>query len=619
MKRTYANCNNSENYNESSVPGAKNTAFNLLIFTLLGVNCAAYNVFYGQFELGSRFVYLHVAVTGSVILFSIIVAAIFRRPVFWTLPAITISLSLLNYAIQSEAKKNIGQTISAKFIFDNWPIIIDLLSTRQVFAFLTIFICLFVSTYLLLLFATKRVNWFRIVVLPLFFVFLSVALFYVHKDRALSLMHWEPTLGLVGLNPNNPYFNTSANLALREAEALKGYEATNLATRKNVVVFMGESLNPDFLGQFNYHRDTVPFISEIESDFEHYSLNIGRSTCAESICGVMSFLSSRPFSEFPSLDTLTVTEAIRRNGYRVNFILTSDHENYLNGFYGKFMKNQADFLFDFKDSEHPINSDEIVLEGLNKLPNASSEPSFTFVFFFSSHALGEVTESRGDFGEFKELPRDAFVSNIKREFSNSEKEEYAVSYSSRLRILDQYMKKAYTVLKDKGYLENADFFLLGDHGEDVAERGFLGHGNLTEGGLRIPFLWASNEPIPEIGERVFSQIDFAPTLLDRLNIRIPSVWRGVSLFSSKSSHHVYHELGSHKFSRGMDCRAVFGPMLSQISAKYINCMSSAGDELNEFYDLDADYFERNNLWPILNASQRLAIRRLLERPATLEP
>lgn len=588
------------------------TAATLLIAALFGAICATYNVFYANFDLSSKFLYLHIFVSGSLVLFTVITAAVINRPFAWVLPATLLVFLNFNYAIQSEATLYIGQRVSIKFLIDNWKFVSDALTRLEILGLAAAFLSLCGLTYVTLNFTVKRMGRYPLIALPLFLVLVSCVLTFVHRERAFLFSQWEPTLALAGFKSKNFYFGNNAHLAVKESEFAKSYGPTESAKAKNVVVFMGESMNPDFLGQFGYKRNTVPFISDVQADFTFNSLSVGRATCAESICGLMSFLASRPLSEFPSVEALTITEVLRRNGYQINLILASDHQNFLNGFYGDFIEKQADFLFDFSDSSHLINSDEIIIEGLRELPPNPSGPTFTFVFFFSSHVLGEVPGPEGEFGKFKDLPRDKNTLNDKKEYSASEKEEYAVSYSNRLRLVSQYMSEAYAILKQRGYLDNADFFLLGDHGEEVAERGRLTHGHLTEGGLRIPFLWASDEAIPQIDERIFTQLDFAPTLSDRLNIETPSVWRGTSLFAPQRSQFVFHENGRYKFVLGMDCRAVFGPIFDSESAKFVDCVSNRGDQSNEFFDLSADYFERNNLWHSLDNSQRLTLHQMLE-------
>jgi arylsulfatase A-like enzyme len=93
-------------------------------------------------------------------------------------------------------------------------------------------------------------------------------------------------------------------------------------------------------------------------------------------------------------------------------------------------------------------------------------------------------------------------------------------------------------LRDRGLFENTVFVVLGDHGEAFGQhQGNYGHTLfIYDENVRVPLIVVSPPLIKATTRlnRVASLIDLAPTILDLLGIRPPTVYQGRSLLEDQS-------------------------------------------------------------------------------------
>jgi len=92
-------------------------------------------------------------------------------------------------------------------------------------------------------------------------------------------------------------------------------------------------------------------------------------------------------------------------------------------------------------------------------------------------------------------------------------------YDGTLAAYDQALGALFAALERRGVRERTIVVLSSDHGEELGEHGFYGHGVLYDTVLRIPLVVA--DPWRDPGGRVATvtqTVDIAPTLLDRLGL-----------------------------------------------------------------------------------------------------
>jgi arylsulfatase A-like enzyme len=90
--------------------------------------------------------------------------------------------------------------------------------------------------------------------------------------------------------------------------------------------------------------------------------------------------------------------------------------------------------------------------------------------------------------------------------------------------------------------------IIGDHGEGLGERHFAHGWDLYNEDIRIPMLFydagpghkgSSHDAFPDLS--FATQVDVAPTILDRLGLPIPASWEGESLLSPPTRRFTYHQ------------------------------------------------------------------------------
>jgi len=83
--------------------------------------------------------------------------------------------------------------------------------------------------------------------------------------------------------------------------------------------------------------------------------------------------------------------------------------------------------------------------------------------------------------------------------------------------------------------------VIGDHGEGLGERHWAHGWDLYNEDIRIPML-IYNAPAAAYPDLAFAtQVDIAPTILDRLGLPIPASWEGQSLVAPTQTRFTNHQ------------------------------------------------------------------------------
>lgn len=99
-------------------------------------------------------------------------------------------------------------------------------------------------------------------------------------------------------------------------------------------------------------------------------------------------------------------------------------------------------------------------------------------------------------------------------------------YDGEMRVFDDWVARHLQKLESLGILEDTLIVIVSDHGEELMERGFVGHsstnlnGNLHDESMMVPLiLWhASGLPKGRVIEPLVSVVDVMPTILDMLGV-----------------------------------------------------------------------------------------------------
>lgn len=364
-----------------------------------------------------------------------------------------------------------------------------------------------------------------------------------------------------------------------EDQARREYVVHPNVERRNVVLVVADALRPDHMSLYGYHRQTTPYLDTLHRSGKLFKFDRVYATCGESACGLRSILHSKYVHQFTE-GSITLSEVLRLHGYDVHLVLSGDHTNFyeLRSAYGR-----VSTYFDGASSKaRYINDDRLVIDRLRELPTQGNSPIALQIHLMSTHGLGKREKASRVFE-----PEANYYLPSNRVFRSEANESATNYYDNGVLQLDGVLSQVFAVLETKGYLENALVVITADHGEMLGEHGYFSHGDAVhEEALRIPLilLQFGHEPSDLWAKDVASAIDIAPTILEELQMSIPSTWSGTPLHA-----HAVRERDFLYFQQGW-CTGLFDLRERGVLWKYWNDLR--GGEVA--YELVGDPKEQDN-------------------------
>jgi arylsulfatase A-like enzyme len=109
-------------------------------------------------------------------------------------------------------------------------------------------------------------------------------------------------------------------------------------------------------------------------------------------------------------------------------------------------------------------------------------------------------------------------------------------YDGEVRVFDDLVGEWIATLEELEVLEDTLVIILADHGEELLERGYVGHcscnlkGTLYDESIRIPLILRCPKLLPRgrVVDTQISQIDIMPTIFDLLGIEATDLMEGSS-------------------------------------------------------------------------------------------
>lgn len=305
--------------------------------------------------------------------------------------------------------------------------------------------------------------------------------------------------------------------------------------RRNVILIVVDSLRSDHMSLYGYSRRTTPFLERLKDRGGLRVVERALATCTESRCGIASILTSKTFgSTVP--ENFKMHELLKDQGYAVHFVLSGDHDWLgLREFYGTGITTYFDGN---RSRAHDPTDDRLILEGLDAVPAYSGQPAFFYFHLMSSHVIGVRQERHLAYQPSRTRTTAASYSSETREMRVN-------NYDNGVRQADAVIEELFGALDAKGYLRNATVVITSDHGEGLGERGAwsFGHtGWLYEEFIRIPLLVYEDGDAPYANLEFATQIDIAPTIVDRLGLPAPLSWEGRSLLQPHGNPYSHHAL-----------------------------------------------------------------------------
>ncbi|MGH9140075.1 MAG: LTA synthase family protein, partial [Thermoanaerobaculia bacterium] len=410
---------------------------------------------------------------------------------------------------------------------------------------------------------------------------------YVHAVPAYLSEDWsvelEPIASFLQLDLYDmSHTATAERLRIDEPRARASYPAGQTFSRKNVIVIIVDSLRADHMQVYGYQRPTTPFLDGLVRSGRLQRVEFATSTCAESKCGILSTLSSKMLPAIIPED-FKLNDLLHDRGYGTYFILSGDHEWYgLKKAYGKGLTYYLDNTT--SDKYRGIVDDRIIFDGLEHVPDFTGTPAFFYFHLMSVHISGIKHR------EFRRYE----PANVGNDWDALVHGNYDVaalinSYDNGVTEADATIRQIFASLKSKGYLDRSVAVILADHGEGLGERGPRDFGHvksLYQEFIRIPLLIYDDSPTPVANLQYGAQIDVAPTVVDRLGLKVPASWQGQSLLRPDTRAYTFQQT------------SVMNPAYSVLYHSehgVYQYLYRTQDRREELYELKSDPGETRNL------------------------
>ncbi|MBN8549611.1 MAG: sulfatase [Deltaproteobacteria bacterium] len=293
-------------------------------------------------------------------------------------------------------------------------------------------------------------------------------------------------------------------------------------SRPNVLVILLDTLRADHLGMYGYERDTSPFLDSFAA--QNVKFNFAVTAAPWTPPSVASIFTGKyPVSHgfFPpnSRETAksdhsvlstahqTLAEIFQAHGYVTAAVspnpwITKEF-NFDQGF--------QDFVYLPRAPAQKIN--DAAQELLGKF-RSQDKPFFLYLHYLDPHDPYS--------------PPDPYRSLYSGKLSKGDYSEEMLQkiglYDGEIRYLDDALKNLFADLQKDGLLEDLVVVIVGDHGEQFNEHGFLTHGNTVfnvETHVPLIVKFGRNSPQSIIDHPV-STIDIFPTLLKAADIDPPA-------------------------------------------------------------------------------------------------
>lgn len=160
-------------------------------------------------------------------------------------------------------------------------------------------------------------------------------------------------------------------------------------------------------------------------------------------------------------------------------------------------------------------------------------------------------------------------------------------YTASMVKTDEYVSRLLSALEERGLREETLLILTGDHGENLGDHGYTGHGRtLYDEEIHVPLVFSHPSIEPRRIQSQVRTIDIAPTILDVFEVDHPDAFKGKSLQPAITGE-------------ALDDRDVFTiayPEFSEAVALRSDGWKLIRDgEDHELYDLSSDPDERTDL------------------------
>lgn len=336
-----------------------------------------------------------------------------------------------------------------------------------------------------------------------------------------------------------------------------------------------DSLRPDHLGCYGYHRNTTPNIDAIAKE----GVTFTNYYCSDAPClPSRSALMSGRFGIHNGIVGHGGTAAdMRREGPSRGFSDRLNHESLPSVLRQAAMKTASISTFSERHSAWTFNAgfqevfnlggrggetaEEVTPVALKWLEdNGKSENWFLHLNFWDPHTPYRTPDSYGN--PFAEDPLPEWLTEDVFRLHQQKKGQHSIedmnmlakshyyqhprhhrdierhedlrllvdNYDAAVRYLDDHLGQVFSKLSQLGIMEDTAIIISADHGESLGEMGIYSeHGTADQATCRIPMIirWPGGIQ-DKVDEGLHYHLDLGPTLASLLNLNAPPAWDGKS-------------------------------------------------------------------------------------------
>ncbi len=387
----------------------------------------------------------------------------------------------------------------------------------------------------------------------------------------------------------------------------------------NILLIIADALRPDRMGCYGYSKNTTPFMDTLAKEGMIWRNCI--SNCNHTMPGLITIFtgvyqvihgidSQKAYSIWDDswIKGKLPFELLKENGY---IIAGCDPHVYGKTGYSGEVKDVISSLEEHKNEKFFI----WYRPETTHLPY-DPEPPYDKMFFPDDYVMSSGTKSRIDVvkkslivlkkgliskaeigsGDAIEKPGYERTVGI-ADFIEEDIPAINALYDGEVRTLDDEIRSYVTKLDELGLKDNTLIIITSDHGEQLMERGAVGHsscsleGNLYDENIKIPLiLWCPGTiPGGTVREQQISQADIMPCIFDILGFVMPAWIEG----RRDEAFAMTQNCGWQKLDD--DIRMIWCIRTLAKKLIYYYDPENNGNRF-EFFDLIEDPRERNNIY-----------------------
>jgi len=366
----------------------------------------------------------------------------------------------------------------------------------------------------------------------------------------------------------------------------------------NILFITVDALRADHMGVYNYKYDTSPNIDKFAED----SIVFNRAFCpipktsasfASMFTGLHPFVhGTRPNLSTLKLKYLTLAEALKSKGY-YTFGMTSN-----GNLSSKFKFNQGFDRYEEVWNKFPKDKSSYFItdESIRFLKVKKQKPFFLWIHYIDTHTPyippKEYIEKREPGRKILEIKNSIILGTMteKKNLRKNQNEGFFISlYDAEVKFVDNEIGKVLNQLEKSGLKSNTIVIISADHGEALGKYNyFFDHGLLAfNSSIRVPLIVSI--PGMKSGRVNYnvSLMDIFPTILKKLNIKMPYKIQGHSLFSNNVERYL--------FIFGLRSMAVLFKDFHFVKV-WSGIFEKLGIDKFHLFDLKNDINENNNIY-----------------------